>query len=1122
MKRMALLLVLAVGPQLSAFSQTKTTVPGHVLVSDETHPGAFNPQVGNSKTLIDVSTYSSGDLGSRMKACESALKASGGVCDGRGLGNLDGSGNPIAYPWTTTFTQDPAKPNIEYILPIGHIARGVGVQWIATAGWIRVHGSLTQVQTVIDSDPSDTSPAFYTPTLVGFLELDHFRLTNHKPGYWGMDLRITDSYIHDIEQNGRPRGWGMILDNSPDPSVPSCNCYNKFSNLKMVNIKTGGNTNWNNWDHIKVGDPTLTTWAFDFSDGYLNLINGLSIENTPQSVRFSGSAHDNEIKNFNLENDGILGTGSKAWLPGLEFGSMRNKVDSKVDVVDNSGNLTNVYGTLSSLPTQTSFPGKFAVTRVADPAAPGVNATNCYYCTDPLVILPSAAYFTGGSYSIEAWVYPTLPSYSSLPRFEYLVDIGNGPPLTDRVALGIDWGLGKPFVIVQRGLSYSPLTYAATAVTPRTLTHVVVVWDSGTGQVKFYVNNKGDATPQILPAPLNVTRSTNAIGSTPSGNHGSFHGDITEVAIYPTALSSATVQNHYTKGISGADNYPSAVAADSPTAYWRLNDLPTAIRLTAATPSGGSTIYTGTIAGCTSGSAFNQTIFRVAGFSNSTNNSAAGPFVATACTSTMLTLKNPHGVRESGATATAQYPNVAAATVGRNGTYSGVVTLNSASGIPSYSSGRGKSAQFGGDTLWSYYQIMNDWNGGQTLISPAGAAVNFSVLDASNYNVVTVAGVPGVHTYHLLRGGTSASNYIAQGFLASQFPINDNGGWPASTGPAIPTRNSTGDSSIPGRLGIGTASAGMALDVVGGSIRSDTGFCIAASCITSWPKGVTASGSPSAPEIPVFAGPVGVKGNTPSPAGYSFTSKGAGTDPSFEAPPLNTVVCDPMDMTTVCLLEEFPSGVGTTGAVGSMNWTFTPMVGGSAGVNPVAGTWPHLGVVSANSPAASGQGVRLTLARNNSSGLGNIGGNGGWDSYFEFAFGVSSGASYRVGYGPNDPAVVPTSGFYLRFDPTLGTPDATIHLCSDLLSIETCSDTGVAPDTNYHKLRIRSTVAGTVGLTFDSGREVTICAADCTITATPTTNNTVSPFFEVVSATASTSENILADFWRFKASGLKF
>jgi hypothetical protein len=66
--------------------------------------------------------------------------------------------------------------------------------------------------------------------------------------------------------------------------------------------------------------------------------------------------------------------------------------------------------------------------------------------------------------------------------------------------------------------------------------------------------------------------------------------------------------------------------------------------------------------------------------------------------------------------------------------------------------------------------------------------------------------------------GSGTTNYIAK--------------WTDSTslGNSIIYDNGT-------NVGIGTTAPGAKLDVVGGYIRSDTGFCIGGSCITSWPTG---------------------------------------------------------------------------------------------------------------------------------------------------------------------------------------------------------------------------------------------------------------------------------------------
>ena len=55
----------------------------------------------------------------------------------------------------------------------------------------------------------------------------------------------------------------------------------------------------------------------------------------------------------------------------------------------------------------------------------------------------------------------------------------------------------------------------------------------------------------------------------------------------------------------------------------------------------------------------------------------------------------------------------------------------------------------------------------------------------------------------------------------------------------IDTWNAIGLFVPNGNVGIGTAAPTQKLDVVGGFVRSDTGFCIKDQCITSWPSGST-------------------------------------------------------------------------------------------------------------------------------------------------------------------------------------------------------------------------------------------------------------------------------------------
>ena len=223
-----------------------------------------------------------------------------------------------------------------------------------------------------------------------------------------------------------------------------------------------------------------------------------------------------------------------------------------------------------------------------------------------------------------------------------------------------------------------------------------------------------------------------------------------------------------------------------------MNDAPASFALTAAAnASGGNTVYTGTVP---SGIPANSTI-TIGGFSNAANNGSFTLRALTPGSGGTVTLVNAAGMAETHS-ATAYYPASAVDDMSaNNGTYQGPVVLNTLPGIAGDTVGSGKAAEFGGDTLYTYYQVCNDWSGGQTDVSPASYVVNFSTLSASSYNVIVPIGQVGCRSYDILKDDTSHS--IATAFVAMQFPINDTGpaNWPSSTYTAA-SRNSTGDLKV--------------------------------------------------------------------------------------------------------------------------------------------------------------------------------------------------------------------------------------------------------------------------------------------------------------------------------------
>jgi hypothetical protein len=98
--------------------------------------------------------------------------------------------------------------------------------------------------------------------------------------------------------------------------------------------------------------------------------------------------------------------------------------------------------------------------------------------------------------------------------------------------------------------------------------HVVVVWDGSVGTM--YVNGVLAATSAATTFVANPDGAF-AIG-TRSGGDFVWAGDADEAAIYNVALTPAQIAAHYSSGTTGTPVYDTAVLADSPVGYWRLNE----------------------------------------------------------------------------------------------------------------------------------------------------------------------------------------------------------------------------------------------------------------------------------------------------------------------------------------------------------------------------------------------------------------------------------------------------------------------------------------------------------------------------------------------------------------------
>ena len=179
-----------------------------------------------------------------------------------------------------------------------------------------------------------------------------------------------------------------------------------------------------------------------------------------------------------------------------------------------------------------------------------------------------------GAFSAELWVKPGL-----IPEgLTAVISSGNfGDPRTgwliymDPVA---GWnfrgyaneGLSAAFNITGGGVPVAGQWY-----------HLVATWNGS--DAKIYVNGVLDENAQVTgitnyvnaTAPITTGRLT--VGSRADNSFG-WTGAADELAIYPSELTAATIQEHYSNGLDASRSkpYPDLVSESMPLGYWRFNE----------------------------------------------------------------------------------------------------------------------------------------------------------------------------------------------------------------------------------------------------------------------------------------------------------------------------------------------------------------------------------------------------------------------------------------------------------------------------------------------------------------------------------------------------------------------
>ncbi len=121
--------------------------------------------------------------------------------------------------------------------------------------------------------------------------------------------------------------------------------------------------------------------------------------------------------------------------------------------------------------------------------------------------LPPGVYFDGGSYTIECWVNTPIQS----APWERLMDFGNGPWQQNVVFELSNGNSGQPGVDHHTGAGSSGLLVPVLMPTNQWV-HLAAVFDSGSSNLTFYLNDVVVGSASQFHAPDNVLRKFNYIG----------------------------------------------------------------------------------------------------------------------------------------------------------------------------------------------------------------------------------------------------------------------------------------------------------------------------------------------------------------------------------------------------------------------------------------------------------------------------------------------------------------------------------------------------------------------------------------------------------------------------------
>jgi hypothetical protein len=159
--------------------------------------------------------------------------------------------------------------------------------------------------------------------------------------------------------------------------------------------------------------------------------------------------------------------------------------------------------------------------------------------------VPPAVWFSG-SFTVEAWVYPTATQ-----NWGRLIDFGNG--VGNNVIVGVSrFATGRPFLDIRLGQRGGNFIESSRALVNNRWQHLAVSYDAATQTGRIYID--GELVGQgSLPIPNAIVRNNNYVGRSNWTADRFYSGRMDELRIWSVARNQAAIRDNRFMTLAGSE-----------------------------------------------------------------------------------------------------------------------------------------------------------------------------------------------------------------------------------------------------------------------------------------------------------------------------------------------------------------------------------------------------------------------------------------------------------------------------------------------------------------------------------------------------------------------------------------